>query len=84
MNIKLIFKSLVIIAFLVLLVIMGLNNPETVKLSMPNILPPNKVQLPAALMYIAFFGAGFLVGAILMAGGKKSSSSGGGKSGGGK
>jgi uncharacterized membrane protein YciS (DUF1049 family) len=75
MNFKLILKCLVIIAVLALLVIMGMNNRQTVQLSMPNILPHTQSQ-PAALMYFAFFGVGFLVGAILMTGGGKKSSSG--------
>ncbi|HEX4121349.1 MAG TPA: hypothetical protein VH619_12080 [Verrucomicrobiae bacterium] len=81
MNFKLILKSLVIIAVLALLVIMGMNNRQTVTLSMPNILPRTQSQ-PAALMYFAFFGVGFLVGAILMTGGggKKSGGSSGSKS----
>jgi uncharacterized integral membrane protein len=61
-----------IIAVLALLVIMGMYNPQTVKLSMPNILPREQ-SLPAALMYFAFFGVGFLVGAVVMAGGGKKS-----------
>ena len=71
MNFKLILKALFIIAVLSLLVIMGMNNRETVHLSMPNIFP--RVQsLPAAMMYFAFFGVGFLAGAVLMSGsGKK-------------
>jgi uncharacterized integral membrane protein len=72
MNFKLIFKALFIIAVLSLLVIMGMNNRETVHLSMPNILPRDQA-LPAALMYFAFFGVGFLAGAVLMAGGGKKS-----------
>jgi uncharacterized integral membrane protein len=75
MNFKLILKALFIIAVLSLLVIMGMNNKETVHLSMPNILPREQ-SLPAALMYFAFFGVGFIAGTILMAGGKKSGSSG--------
>jgi uncharacterized membrane protein YciS (DUF1049 family) len=79
MNFKLIFKSLVILAVLALLVIMGLNNRKTVELSMPYILPRTQYH-PAALMYFAFFALGFLAGAVLMAGGggggsKKSPSS---------
>jgi uncharacterized integral membrane protein len=70
MNFKLIFKALLIIAVLALLVIMGMYNPQTVKLSMPRILPREQ-SLPAALMYFAFFGVGFLVGAVVMAGGGK-------------
>ncbi len=76
MNFKLIFKTLLIIALLALLVIMGMNNRQTVDLDMPHILPKPQRQ-PAALMYFAFFGVGFLAGTILMAGGKKG---GGGKS----
>jgi uncharacterized membrane protein YfcA len=76
MNFKLIFKTLLIIALLALLVIMGLNNRQTATLSLPPIIPKEQRQ-PAALMYFAFFGIGFLSGTLLMAGGKKG---GGGKS----
>jgi uncharacterized integral membrane protein len=74
MNIKLIFKCLVIIAVLVLLVVMGLNNQKPVALTMPRF----GTTQPAALMYIGFFGFGFLVGAILMSGGGKKSGGGSG------
>ena len=76
MNFKLIFKTLLVIALLALLVIMGLNNRQMVELKMPHILP-QPLDQQAALMYFGFFGIGFLVGTILMAGGKKG---GGGKS----
>jgi uncharacterized membrane protein YciS (DUF1049 family) len=72
MNFKLILKALFIIAVLALLVIMGMNNRDSVTLSMPNILPHVQRQ-PAALMYFAFFGIGFLAGAVLMSGGGKKS-----------
>lgn len=75
MNFKLIFKTLLIIALLALLVIMGMNNRQKAKLYLPPLLPKEQTQ-PAALMYFAFFGIGFLSGTLLMAGGK----SGGGKS----
>jgi uncharacterized membrane protein YciS (DUF1049 family) len=76
MNFKLILKALFIIAVLSLLVIMGMNNRDFVTLSMPGILPHKQSQ-PAALMYFAFFGIGFVVGAVLMSGGgKKSAGSG--------
>jgi len=75
MNFKLIFKTLLIIALLALLVIMGMNNHQSVTLDMPPILPKAQRQ-PAALMYFAFFAIGFLSGTLLMAGGRK----GGGKS----
>jgi uncharacterized membrane protein YciS (DUF1049 family) len=70
MNFKLIFKALLIIAVLALLVVMGMHNRQIVTLSMPNILPREQ-SLPAALMYFAFFGLGFLVGAVMMSGGGK-------------
>ena len=68
MNFKLIFKTLFIIAILSLLVVMGMYNKQMVELSMPKILPKAQ-KLPAALMYFGFFGVGFLVGTIIMAGG---------------
>jgi uncharacterized membrane protein YciS (DUF1049 family) len=71
---KLIFKTLLIIALLALLVIMGLNNHQDVVLKMPPLLR-NAQSQPAALMYFAFFGIGFLSGTLLMAGGKKGGSS---------
>jgi len=74
MNFKLIFKTLLVIAMLALLVIMGMNNRQYVQLRMPHVLPRTQEQ-PAALMYFAFFGIGFLAGTLLMAGGKR----GGGK-----
>jgi uncharacterized membrane protein YciS (DUF1049 family) len=76
MNFKLIFKTLVILAVLALLVIMGLNNHQSATLSMPPILPRAQSQ-PAALRYFAFFALGFLAGSVVMAGGagKKSASS---------
>ena len=76
MNIKLLFKTILILAVLALLVIMGMNNKENASLNMPPILPHTLTQ-PAAYMYFLFFGVGFIVGALLMAGGgggKKSAS----------
>jgi uncharacterized integral membrane protein len=59
---------------LLLLVVMGMNNRQTVSLSMPPIL--SKVQkMPAAIMYFAFFAVGVLSGTLLTAG-KKGGSSG--------
>ena len=76
MNFKMIFKALLIIAVLALLGILGLYNRQTVTLSIPKAWG-NVQPMPAALMYYAFFGVGFLVGAVMMAGGgKKSSGSG--------
>lgn len=78
MNFKLIFKTLVIIAILSLLVLMGLTNPNTIELHLPRVKSewPTVVKQPAALMYFGFFGVGFLAGTIVMSGGggKRSSS----------
>jgi hypothetical protein len=74
MNYKLIFKTLFIIAILSLLVIMGLNNPQTIDLRMTQIYAQT-IKGPAALIFFGFFGIGFLAGTIIMVGG------GGGKKG---
>ena len=74
MNMKLVLKTIFLIAVLLLLVIMGMNNQQSVGLLLPPILPKSQ-KLPAALMYFAFFAVGFLSGTILTAGRK-----GGGKS----
>jgi uncharacterized integral membrane protein len=74
MNAKLIFKTVFMIAILLLLVIMGMNNRQDVELSMPPLLPKSQRQ-PAAIMYFGFFGVGVLTGTILTAGRR-----GGGKS----
>lgn len=70
MNPKLILKTIFLIAVLLLLVIMGMNNRSTVELSMPPLLPKTQ-KMPAALMYFGFFGIGLLTGTILTAGGKR-------------
>ncbi len=77
MNFKLIFKTLFVIAVLSLLVLMGLNNPNSIELHLPHVKPewPTIVKQPAALMYFGFFGVGFLAGTIVMAGGGKRGSS---------
>jgi uncharacterized integral membrane protein len=71
MNFKLFFKALLIIAVMALLVMMGMHNTQDAKLSLPPF--PEIKKLPACYMYYAFFGVGFLVGTLLMAGGKKGS-----------
>jgi uncharacterized integral membrane protein len=73
MNLKLLFKTILILAVLALLVIMGMHNPQPAKLQMPPILPSG-LQQPAGYMYFGFFGVGFVVGALMMAGGKKGAS----------
>ncbi len=70
MNAKLLLKSVFLVAVALLLVLMGMNNQGDVTLSMPPLLS-KVLRQPAAIMYVGFFGVGFLSGAILMAGGKK-------------
>ena len=74
MNAKLLLKTVFVIAILLLLVIMGMNNRQTVELSLPPLLPQPQ-RLAAAIMYFGFFGIGLLTGTILTAGGRR----GGGK-----
>ncbi|MGO9200958.1 MAG: hypothetical protein ACLQM8_10525 [Limisphaerales bacterium] len=66
MNAKLMLKTLLLLAILLLLVIMGMNNPQSVDLRLPPVL--SKAQkLPAALMYFGFFAIGLLSGTVLTA-----------------
>jgi uncharacterized integral membrane protein len=74
MNWKLLLKTLFLIAILLLLVIMGMNNAESVSLKMPPLFSKPQ-SMPAAFMYFAFFAIGVLSGTVLTAGRK-----GGGKS----
>lgn len=70
MNAKLLIKTVLLIVILGLLVLMGLNNRQSVELSMPPLLPKSQ-SLPAAWMYFAFFAVGLVTGTILTAGGKR-------------
>lgn len=71
MNAKLLLKTVFLIAILLLLVIMGMGNRQTVELRMPPLV--SQVQrFPAALMYFGFFAIGFLSGTVLTAGSKGS------------
>jgi len=70
MNTKLLLKTVFLIAVLLLLVIMGMSNRQTVSLSMaPLVSTPRK--MPAAMMYFGFFAIGVLSGTVLTAGGKR-------------
>ena len=69
MNIKLLLRTIFLVLILLLLVIMGMNNRQTVSLSLPPILPKMQ-KMPAAIMYFAFFAVGVLSGTILTAGKK--------------
>ena len=81
MNAKLICKTLFLIVVLLLLVLMGMNNRNTVGLSLPPLLS-RAVSAPAAIMFFAFFAVGVLTGTILTAGrGGKSGGGSGGKGG---
>ena len=76
MNFKLLLKTIFLVAILLILVIMGMNNRQTVDLSLPPFL--HKAQrLPAAIMYFGFFAVGVVSGTVLSAGKK---GAGGGKS----
>ena len=70
MNAKLIFKTLFLILILLLLVMMGLNNKQTVSFALPPLLQ-RPLSQPAAIMYFAFFAVGLLTGTVLTAGGGK-------------
>jgi uncharacterized integral membrane protein len=73
MNAKLLFKTIFLIVVLLLLVLMGMNNPTSVTFKLPPVLPRHGVTQPAALMYFAFFAVGVLSGTVLTAGGGKGS-----------
>ena len=74
MNAKLLCKTIFMIAILLLLVLMGMNNRGSVTVALPPLLPKPLTQ-PAALMYFAFFAIGVLTGTILTAGGGKGGTS---------
>jgi uncharacterized membrane protein YciS (DUF1049 family) len=57
-------KLLVITAIVLVLVMIGLNNPAPVDFKLPLVLT-DVVTQPAALMYFGFFAAGLVTGAIL-------------------
>ena len=79
MNVKLLLKTIFLIIVALLLVLMGMNNKARVSLTLPPLLP-SAFEQPAAIMYVGFFGLGFLSGAIINAGGRKSGGKSGGKS----
>lgn len=74
MNAKLLLKTLFFILILLLLVLMGMYNRDTVNFTLPPLVE-KAVKQPAALMYFAFFAVGVLTGTIMTAGtGKKGGS----------
>ncbi|MBI5801400.1 MAG: hypothetical protein HZA92_11875 [Verrucomicrobia bacterium] len=78
MNAKLLLKTLFLLVVLFFLVLMGRENRGTVEFTLPPVLP-QKITLPSAVMYFAFFAVGVVTGTVLTAGGGKSG--GGGKPG---
>ncbi len=83
MNAKVLLKSLFFVLVLLLLVLMGMNNRGVVDFVLPPLIP-QKIQLPAALMYFAFFAIGFLTGTLVWAGLGKGAKAGTGRASGGK
>jgi uncharacterized integral membrane protein len=69
MNAKLLLKTIFLIIVLLLLVMMGMNNRNSVPFALPPLV--KAIQLPAAYMYVGFFGIGLLTGTVLTAGGGK-------------
>ena len=74
MNAKLLLKTVFLIVILLLLVLMGMNNRQSISFTLPPLLK-QKIEQPAAIMYFAVFAVGVLSGTILTAGGKKSGKS---------
>jgi uncharacterized membrane protein YciS (DUF1049 family) len=73
MNPKLLFKAIFLLVVLLLLVLMGLNNGDTVTFRLPPLIA--KFTQKSAIMYFAFFAIGFLTATVVMAGGGKKGSS---------
>lgn len=69
MNAKVFFKVLLATGIVALLVMVGMNNRETIRFTLPPLLPA--VKQPAALMYVGFFGFGLLAGTLITSGGGK-------------
>ena len=71
---RLIFKTALTAALLLLLVLMGMNNRQEVEFNLPPIINKTQKQ-PAAIMYFGFFAVGLLAGGLLMSGKRGSSKS---------
>ena len=74
MNPKLLFKAIFLLIVLLLLVLMGLNNHDPVTFRLPPLV--SKLTQKSAIMYFAFFAAGFLTATVVMVGGGKKGSGG--------
>ena len=79
MNTKLLLKTVFLIVMLLLLVMIGLYNKQSVAFTLPPLIPKS-AQLPEALMYFVCFAVGLISGTVLTAGGKRGGSGGGSKS----
>lgn len=75
MNAKLFFKTVFLIAMLLLLVLIGMHNKETVPFTLPPLVTKS-IRQPAAIMYFAFFAVGVLTGTVLSVGTGKRGTSG--------
>ena len=69
MNPKLLLKAAFLLVVLLMLVLMGLNNEDTVTFRLPPLI--SKITQKAAIMYFAFFAVGFLTGTVVMVGAGK-------------
>ena len=72
MNTRLLLKTLFFILVVLLLVMMGMHNRNTVDFTLPPLISSH-IRQPAALMYVAFFAIGLITGTIMTAGPKKGS-----------
>ena len=67
MNPRMIFKAVFLLLVLLLLVLMGMYNNETVTFHLPPLVA--KFSERSAIMYFAFFAVGFLTATVVMVGG---------------
>lgn len=71
---KVVLRVVVAMALLLLLVLMAMNNPQRVQLSLEPLLG-KPLRAPAALMYFGFFAAGVVTATVVRVGGKSGVSS---------
>lgn len=74
MNPRILFKAIFLLLVLLLLVLMGMYNDDTVTFRLPPLL--QKFTQKSAIMYFAFFAVGFLTATVVMVGGGGRKSSG--------
>jgi uncharacterized integral membrane protein len=73
MNTRLLFKAIFLLLVLLLLVLMGMYNEDTVTFRLPPLV--SKFSQKSAIMYFAFFAVGFLTATVIMVGGGRKGSS---------